>query len=190
MEREVELPVTADSPNGGKAFFSEKDTGAGRKKLRAAGVSARMNLAEFPELFEPRREGESEEARAERIEAMRIKLTPEQAEFIDTLKEATVLAQLQSWTLEIPVPKSVAELEALDGDLYDFLLESTVETPETDFSPTGERLRTEQPLDEQSPTGASSSSSEASLETPPLTQTPSPSNDGSPSDGEASIPEQ
>ena len=185
MAKEITIP-------GGKAFFREKYTGRGIKLMRSAGLSAASNLSEYPELFEPARRGESEEERTERLGKIKLRIDPIQAQFWDNMREATVLASLESWTLDLPLPTSTEELEELDGDLYEALLDAvggmSAKDLETNFNPTGEKLDPNSPLDEQSPTTGSESSSGPSSESPLLGSMETPSTGGSPISGESSSP--
>lgn len=182
MSTEIAIP-------GGKVYFREKQTGRGKKLLRAAGISVATNLSEYPELLEPPREGESPEARAERIDALRVRLTPQQAEFLDNIREATVLALLESWTLDKPLPRTVDELESLDEDLYDALLDSVMEIPgakeDTDFQvvPVSEANK------DRPTSGSSDSDGPSDSSAMPGESTTTPGSTGSPTNGDSSIQE-
>lgn len=180
--KEVEIP-------GGLAYFNTKPTGRSKKKIRAAGISAAMALSDYPELFEGPREGESDEDRAARLELVKLRLTPEQAEFRDNMREAVVLAMLNYWTLDIPVPRNTESLEDLDGDLYDALLDAAdeLETAETDFSPVPIKANGE---GKESPTTGSSDLQPQSEDPVENLSTPILGSDGSPTDGDSSSPEQ
>lgn len=183
MSKELTLP------SGEKAYFREKPTGNGKKKLRGAGISVATNLSDYPELFETR-EGESDEDRATRMAAIKMRLTPEQGEFLDVIREATVLALLESWTLDRPLPKTAEELGEIDGDDYDALLDFVMEIPgatkDTDFSvvpPTEANA--------EDPTSGSSDSDGPSEEvTTDGESITTPGSDGSPTSGDSSTPEQ
>lgn len=187
MAREVEIP-------GGKAFFKEKHTGAGKKKLRAAALSAATNLSDYPELFEPGPPNETDEQRTERLAPALagMRLTPLQAEVWDNMREATVIATLESWTLDGPIPSTIEALENLDGDLYDALLDAvggvSAQQLETDFS--AKPITPGDPASKETPTTGSSDSLSPSEDPALNLSTTTPGSDGSPTSGESSSPEQ
>ncbi len=135
--KEVTIP-------GGTAHFRERDadeiSGRAVKIMRAAAVAAATTLADYPQLFEPPRAGESDEQREERLneELKGVALSTEQAMAWDNMREATVVALLADWTLERPLP-TLQTIGDLPEKLYDALLDAvggvSAADLETDFNP-------------------------------------------------------
>lgn len=125
--RTISLPNDATA----ELYDAKEVKGRGRKLVRAAMIAAGPLLAQLPsQAFAPGTEGESPQQQAERMNAVLAKATisPEQAEALDTLREAAVLAQLVSWSLPQPIPTTREELEDLDGLLFDALLAAVSDT--------------------------------------------------------------
>ncbi len=178
---------------GGTASFREPGVdaihGDTKKLIRAAGIAAASQLSEYPELFEPAREGESDDQRAERLgtrlEGMVMSI--DQAMAWDNMREATVIALLKSWTLDRPLPT----MKTLGGDdyadVYDALLESVggvgATELEADFSPTKK-------IDTSTPTDDSGSSNGHSMADPESPLTTTPGSATAPIAGDVSTPEQ
>jgi hypothetical protein len=127
--KEIDLPVTPDSPSGGKAYFRESGVdripGRSTKIIKAAAMAALTSLAEFPEFFQDPLPGEATDARDARL-AERFagrSLTTEQAMVLDNVREAAAAAMIDSWTLNKPLP-TLATIGNLDGDLYEALLDA------------------------------------------------------------------
>lgn len=192
MKEDIEIP-------GGRATFwepSDEDMpGRGVKVLKAAAAAAVSQLAEFPEIFEPPREGETAEQRTERLSERLngMALNIDQAMALDNLREATVVATLKSWTLDRRLP-TLDTVGDLPHELYEALLElvggMSAAQLEENFNPTGDALNPLGDPNDRTPTGDSGSSdgpSKADLES---TQTTESSSDGILTDGEASSPEQ
>lgn len=151
--REVPIP-------GGTAFLKDKDELRGRdsKLIKAAVLSAQGALRQLGDEATIKK-GETKEQAGKRLEKYLeehpLNLSEEDAFKMMTLKEATVVAYLDHWTLDIPVPRTTKELGDLPGPIYDALdeavggdlLDATSNVVDTDVNP-----------DKSSPTGPSSSS--------------------------------
>ena len=118
--RTVEIP-------GGVASFREQGKDEipirSQKVLGAAIASARSHFSATPELFEPLKEGETQESRAERLGLESAALSPAQALSLMTLQEATVVALLAEWTIGRPLP-TLDNLDQLGVDLYTALMDA------------------------------------------------------------------
>src|ERR1019366_5494029 len=151
------MSTTVDIP-GGTAVFLERGQdeipGRAMKLIRAATVAAMSELSDFPQLLEPPVEGETTEARTERLRPFLegIRLSTNQAMAWDNMREAAAVALLKSWTLDRPLP-TLATIGDLPEELYDTLLEAvggfSAAEVKTNFAPTGPG---------ESPTGDSGSS--------------------------------
>lgn len=151
--RDVPIP-------GGSAKFKTKEELLGRdsKRIKAAVLSAQNALAQLGEEASIK-EGETREQAGQRLakylETHPLQLSEEDAMKLLTMKEATVLAYLHSWTLDLPLPTTIEALGALPSPLYDALddaiggdlMDATTQAVDTEVNP-----------DMSSPTGPSSSS--------------------------------
>jgi len=124
--KSVEIP-------GGTASLREPGVdpipGNTKKVMGSAYGSLGSLFPDDPDLFTTLRTGETAEQRQESVEAkMKDKaLTPAQVAGLITVREATVVGLLKSWTLDLPLPT----LDTIGGDdyaeVYDALLESVSE---------------------------------------------------------------
>ncbi len=180
---------------GGTANFRERghDEIPGRsvKLIRAAALAAASELADYPQLFEPPREGETDEQRQERLgESLKdMVLSTEQAMSWDNVREATAVAMLASWSLDRPLP-TLATIGDLPEDLYDALLTAvggvSAGELETDFTP---KIAKRDPVTgEEFPTGASDASNGPSEATPSNLSTQTPENAGESTGTDLSTP--
>jgi hypothetical protein len=185
--KEVEIP-------GGTAFFREKgkDEIPGRsvKLIRAAATAAGSQFAEFPELFEGQRPGESDEDRDARLEArlQGMTLSTEQAMAWDDMREATAVALIASWTLDKPLPtyKTIGDL---DEELYEAILTAVGGMSAAELEVNFDLSDPSHPDYKETPTTASDGSDGLSEAQVPSESTTTPSTDGGPISGESSSPE-
>lgn len=181
--KEVPIP-------GGTAYLREQGVdpipGNSVKLIRAAATAMASQFPDHPELFEGARPGETEEQRNARVQKSveGMTLSTEQAMAWDNLREATAVALLKEWTLDLPLPtlKTIGDLEA---SLYEALLDAVGGVSSADF----ETDFGVQPMSAgDTPTDGSASSLTPSAETPVPPSIPTPSTVGAPSTGAVSSP--
>lgn len=151
MTTQVEIP-------GGFAILREQNELRGRDRLliKAAAMAAAPAIEKMPDTVrEGQQEGESEEEAQTRIasEVGSLQLTWQESMALLELRQATMIACLKSWTLNLPLP-TMDSVGDLDADLYDALDTAiggvtTAVAAATDFEP--------QP-GQENPTGNSKSS--------------------------------
>lgn len=115
---------------GGHAILRDNDDvrERGRRYVRTALMAAAHVYDRIPEDVREKAGGKGPEAEAaqrtfDRLLAGAIK-TPEDGEAIFAVHDGAILAVLESWTLQRPLPKTRDELQDLDRDLYDALSEA------------------------------------------------------------------
>jgi hypothetical protein len=151
MTKSVEIP-------GGYAILRDRDELRGRDRnlIRAAAMAAAGAIAKMPETVqEGAKEGETDEETAKRLEGEigTLDLTWQESLSLLELRQATMIACLESWTLPQPLP-TMDTVGDLPAELYDALDAAiggvtTAISAATDFD--------ENP-DHDSPTGSSTSS--------------------------------
>lgn len=188
--RAVEIP-------GGTAYFREDGVDSistnAKNLLEAAGQAVRSNLEpDYPELFEVRPE-ETDEEREARVGNVDLQVTPKQALVLKEAREFTIVALLDHWTLDRPLPTIGSLTSAKYEDVYDALIDavSGAKVPEDpDFSPAPLFLNDEG--EATVPTGSSDTSTttsdQDSEQSTDSTQTSL--SDGGPTSGESSSLEQ
>jgi hypothetical protein len=184
MSRQVEIP-------GGFATLREAADfrGKDRNVVKAAAMAATPTILKMPEVVrEGPLEGETPEETAERLAPFMegVPLDMDDTQALIQLRQATMVATLESWTLDLPLPTTMKAMGELPGDLYDALDAAnggitTAVANATNFD--------ESP-DKDSPTGGSSSSEEPLMESQPSLSTPTSLTDGDPTSGEDSSLEQ
>ena len=118
MTTKVDIP-------GGFAILREQDELRGRDRLliKAAAMAAAPAIEKMPATVrEGQQEGESDEDAQARIasEVGSLQLTWQESMALLELRQATMIACLQSWSLDLPLP-TMASVGDLDADLYDAL---------------------------------------------------------------------
>lgn len=185
MKEAVKIP-------GGTANFRDANDpelpGRSVKILKAAATSAVSHLSDYPELFEPQREGESEEDRNTRLDGrlQGMKLSVDQAMALDNLREATVVATLESWTLDRRLP-TLDTIGDLPAELYNALLEQAGGLSAIQLE---ENFNATKDPNDGAPTGDSGSSDGPSKPGPESLPMTTSSTDTAPSSGESSSLEQ
>ncbi len=170
---------TVDIP-GGQATFREQGvdrvTGRQAKILRAAALAAATAFDGLPEILFGGPDDETDAQRDERVRKALARqkqsaLTIEQAMTLDNSREAAVVALLESWTLDEPLP-TLDTIGELDSDLYDALVDYVGGVSSMSFN---ENFSVQPKVDNSTPTddcGSSSGSSSTDPQSSPL-QTPS-----------------
>jgi hypothetical protein len=119
-------------PTGGTASFRDPEEilGRGKKALRGALMSAFGLVNKVPAFQEGKREDETNDEFVARLgdEIAKAQLDPADFEALENVREAAVIAQLDSWSLGIPLP-TMRTLATLNGDLYDALLAAVGNVP-------------------------------------------------------------
>jgi hypothetical protein len=118
MTTRVEIP-------GGFAILREQDELRGRDRnlIKAAAMAAAAAIEKMPEsVQEGRLEGESDEDLQARLQAEveKVDLSWEEGLSLLELRQATVVAVLQEWSLPLPLP-TMKDIDLLPADLYDAL---------------------------------------------------------------------
>ena len=122
---------TVTLPTGGQAVFRPPDMllGRGKKTIRAALIAAAGLMTKVPAFTDGLQEDETPEQYLARLGTQISEAHLEATDFeaLQTMREAAVIAQLDSWTLDIPKP-TMRTIGDLPGDLYDALIEAAGET--------------------------------------------------------------
>ena len=118
------MPETIEIP-GGWATIRSRDELRGRDRnlIKAAAMAAAPAIAKMPDSVTGGAvEGETEEQAQARVaaEVGELSLTWQESMALLELRQATVCAVLQSWTLPLPLP-TMDTIGDLDADLYDAL---------------------------------------------------------------------
>ena len=174
---------------GGFAIFRDTDELRARDRnlVKAAAMAASSAIQKLPEsVQEGPKEGETPEDAAVRLEPMMesVNFTWQESLALIELRQASVVAMLQEWSLDKPLP-TMETIGDLDPDLYDALDAAiggvTAVAASVDFDP--------QPPGEN-PTGSDLSSSKLSSpeDEAPSLSTPSLPNSGESTPTDASIP--
>lgn len=111
-------PILSPIPGGTARFKHPKDVTERRRrpiKIRATMLGTRR-IAEIYNAL-PR---STDEIDPDAL-ATELKLTATEAELVFDLQDLSVLAALDSWTLDRPLPTTVEELQDLPAELYDAL---------------------------------------------------------------------
>lgn len=138
------MSVTIEIPGGQATFRELLDTERQRRPLKLAAAAAASAIAKLPD-------DDAEGSVRDRLAALPLSVA--EAQSLMDLYDATIVAYLQSWTLDRPLPDTDGLLD-LPPDLYDALVEaaSKLKAPsETDFDPTNPRA----PGADSTPTPAS-----------------------------------
>lgn len=110
---------------GGNAVFRDMDELRGRDRnlIKAAAASAAGYFAKLPpELLKPGPEGETPDQMVVRVTPLMegIVFTWQENLALIELRQATVVAMLQAWDLDQPLP-TMETIGDLEGELYDSL---------------------------------------------------------------------
>ena len=113
---------------GGQAVFRDMEDMRGRDRnlIKAAAAAATGYFSKLPpEVMEPGPEGETPEEMVARTTPLLegLAFTWQENLAMLELRQATVVAMLQSWTLDRPLP-TMDTIGDLEGDLYDSLDEA------------------------------------------------------------------
>lgn len=125
--------TTVDIPGGTATFRDKLTTERHRRPIKRAAFRAAGAISKLPQ--ERPDEGGIKELLAA------LPLTRDEADSLLDLYDATILAFLESWTLDRPLPTCEDDLLDLDSEVYDALQDaaSKLQTPDavadTDFSP-------------------------------------------------------
>ena len=147
-----------DIPGGTAVFREQLTTERQRRPLKVAmmGIPDIIDIAkDLPEGMEDKTLEEIGEAMKEA--GVEVDMTGGRAVAFLDVQDAVILAYLESWTLDRPLPKTMDEVLDLDSDLYDALTKSASEVYGTAKSPD---VNTEVQPGLENPTDESSSSSE------------------------------
>jgi hypothetical protein len=173
--RTVQIP-------GGTALVRDPEDIRGRDRLlvKAAAMAASSALAKLPpELVDPELSPEQVAQRSQ--EAFeQITLSWQESLAMLELRQATVVACLASWDLDLPLP-TMETIGDLPGDLYDALEAAVGPVPDLQVDTSPSR-------DPQSPTSASESSNGLSEAAPASPPTPTSSSAGASTATESSTP--
>lgn len=157
------MPITFDIPGGTATFRDKLSTERQRRPVKRAALAAAAAIAKLP----PSRPDDDDTPIGELIG--RLPLDRDEADSLFRLYDATIVAFLESWTLDRPLPDEDGLLD-LDSDLYDALVAAAARLPgdaatdTVDFSP--------QPkVDNSTPTDNSGSSDGLSTADPELQST-------------------
>lgn len=126
--------LTVEIPGGTATFRDKLTTERQRRPIKRAAFAGSSAIAKLPDL-----EDGDEKKLTEQLASM--PLTEDEADSFMGLMDATILAFLESWTLDSPLPTSRDDLLDLDADVYDALVEtarslqSPEATQETNFEP-------------------------------------------------------
>lgn len=119
MSQKVDIP-------GGFAIIRDQDELRGRDRMliKAAAMAASSAIEKLPSsVTEGQDEDEDEEVaqlrQAREVAAM--KLTIDESLALLQLRQATIVATLQDWSLDLPLPKTMDDLGDLPADLFDAL---------------------------------------------------------------------
>lgn len=180
---------TVELPGGHTATLRDDNEmlGRGKRTMRAAMMGAAGLYAKLPTLQagppkDPEADGAafmsqvSDEIRAAHLDAS-------DWEALERLREASVVALFESWTLPLPAP-TMETIGTLDGDTYDALLQGVGALPTAALSGFTESGDPETPTSDSASSDTSSKDEEAES-----TLIPTSSNAGSPTDGASSSPE-
>ena len=181
MTTSVEIP-------GGYAILRDQDELRGRDRnlIKAAAMAAQGAIAKMPDDIQSgKKDDETDEQFRLRTEkAMdNLGLTLVEAGALLQLREATIIAVLKEWTINLPLP-TMETLGDLPADLYDAL----------DAAIGGVTAAVAQPVDfdpqpgQENPTGGSTSSDMPSAETAEPASIPSLPSDGESTTTDGSIP--
>ena len=115
---------TIEIPGGTAQLKDQKDLrGRDTKLIKAYGLSAQNVLVKIPEEARPK-PGESRQESGDRMEAYLkehpLQLSPEEAMLMLDLKEATMVAYLAGWSLDLKLP-TMETIGDLPDDLYQAL---------------------------------------------------------------------
>ena len=177
MTTEKEIP-------GGTAVFREPSELRGRDRdlIRAVAMAAGPALEKVPEEVREKPETESDEDFEKRQnEAMaKVQFTWQEALSMLDLRRATVVATLESWSLDRPLP-TMDDIGDLPADLHDALVDAV-----GGMALSGENFGVQPPG--ENPTGDSRSSSTPSKDSQLSTPTLESSPDTAPTAGDVSSP--
>jgi hypothetical protein len=109
-------------PGGYEAVLREKTTVGQRRAIQKAAFGASGLVSRVKEQAPDEADGDA---------VIQMVVSPDEADSLFSLGDATILALLESWTLPDPLPTTPEDLLSIDGDVYDALLAASAKLRRT-----------------------------------------------------------